>query len=353
MRVAYCTGFWCTNIGNGFFSLGVEYALKKILGPQNVTIVSDLQTYTTAYGKRLYRHQNQLEYISALDVDYVVLAGPVLSKYFLGMWEDILRKLQQRGIGYILLSVGTMKMDAKTDEQIKAFFTECPPYALSSRETAVFEEYGAYAQHAYDGICHSFFVPDYYAPSPIRWDDPFVVYNFDKIREPIIEVANSKEAQSFSFEGADYRVKMPGILSAVAQKTDRFTDALIYAASMLPAPKRPDAMGDYGIVRTDHRFHPHFRRKIYEQANSFVADLPQGYLNLYANAALTLSDRVHACAVTLAFGNSAMLFSKTNRSGLLTRVGAGEICQKPVTLDMEKLAEEKKKQLQWLSAVLR
>ena len=39
MKVAYCTGFWCTNIGNGFFSLGVEYVLKKILGAENVTVV--------------------------------------------------------------------------------------------------------------------------------------------------------------------------------------------------------------------------------------------------------------------------------------------------------------------------
>lgn len=82
IKVAYCTGFWSTNIGNGFFSLGVEYALKKILGPKNVTVVSDYQTYTTGYGKRLYPDKNQLMYINSLEVDYVVLAGPVISKYF-------------------------------------------------------------------------------------------------------------------------------------------------------------------------------------------------------------------------------------------------------------------------------
>ena len=60
MKVAYCTGFWCTNIGNGFFSMGVEHVLKKILGAENVTVVSDLQTYTTSYGKRLYVDKNQL-----------------------------------------------------------------------------------------------------------------------------------------------------------------------------------------------------------------------------------------------------------------------------------------------------
>lgn len=95
MKVAYCTGFWCTNIGNGFFSLGVEYVLKKILGAENVTVVSDYQTYTTSYGKRLYPHKNQLEYIAKLDVDYIVLAGPVISKYFLPLWKDILLELKR------------------------------------------------------------------------------------------------------------------------------------------------------------------------------------------------------------------------------------------------------------------
>ena len=89
MKVAYCTGFWCTNFGNGFFSLGVEYVLKKILGAENVTVVSDYQTYTTSYGKRLYPHKNQLEYIAKLDGDYIVLACPVISKYFLLLGKDI------------------------------------------------------------------------------------------------------------------------------------------------------------------------------------------------------------------------------------------------------------------------
>ena len=122
MKVAYCTGFWCTNIGNGFFSLGVEYVLKKILGAENVTVVSDYQTYTTSYGKRLYPHKNQLEYIAKLDVDYIVLAGPVISKYFLPLWKDILLELKERGVGYMILSAGTMKLDATARCEVEEFW---------------------------------------------------------------------------------------------------------------------------------------------------------------------------------------------------------------------------------------
>ena len=47
-----------------------------------------------------------------------------------------------------------------------------------------------------------------------------------------------------------------------------------------------------------------------------------------------------------------MLFVKTNRVGLLERVGAGEITKKPVKLDMELVSEEKNKLVQWLKTVL-
>ena len=355
MKVAYCTGFWCTNIGNGFFSMGVEYALRKILGEKNVTVVSDLQTYTTGYGKRLYTHKNQLEFISSLDVDYVVLAGPIISRFFLGLWKDILLKLRQRGIGYMILSAGIMKLPEQDRQEICEFFRECPPYAFSSRDRAAYDAFGAYAAHAYDGICFSFFTPDCYAPASLSGLGPYAVYNFDKISEPDIRKENADGkpcSREFSYDGDTYKVYYPKWLTAVSAKTDRFTDALSYAMSIFPARKRPDRVGDLQIVRTDHRFHPHYRSKIYRQGNSFAADLPYGYLNLYANAEFTLSDRVHACAATLAFGHSAMLFAKTARCGLLERVGAEGVCECPVKLDMERLRAEKEGQLDWLKTVL-
>ena len=162
IKVAYCTGFWCTNTGNGFFSLGVEYALKKILGENNVTVISDMQTYTTAYGKRIYPNKNQLDYISNVDVDYVVLAGPVISKFFLTLWKDILIKLEKRGIRYIILSAGMMKMTQETFKECNEFFEKHPPYIFVSRERATFDAFGCYADNAYDGICFAFFAPDYY-----------------------------------------------------------------------------------------------------------------------------------------------------------------------------------------------
>ena len=349
IKVAYSTGFWCTNIGNAFFSLGVEYVLKQVLGEENVTIVSDYQTYTTGYGKRLYPDKRQLEYLTDLKVDYLVLAGPVISRYFLDLWQNILLNLEHRGIGYIILSAGMMKLDDKSLSKCQEFFKQHPPFVFVSREKKTFETFGKYAKHAYDGICFSFFAPDYYHPSEI--EKRYITLNFDKISEPQIWADDISKDALFEYNGKQYHVKHTGLFSKMAAKTDRFSDALIYATSILPQRKRADKIDEYVVIRTDHRFHPHYRKKIYNQHNSFCADLPYGYLNLYANSELTLSDRVHACAVTLAFGHSAMLFAKTNRVGLLERVGAGEISEHPVNLNGGKIGLEKLKMIEWLKEV--
>ena len=350
-KVAYCTGFWCTNIGNAFFSLGVEHVLKKVVGAENITVVSDYQTYTTGLGRRLYPVKNQLNYLSKLDVDYVVLAGPVLSKYFLMLWRDILIDLEKRNVRYMILSAGMMKMTEDSLKECCSFFEQHPPYILSTRDRKTYETFGNYAEHAYDGICFSFFTPEYYHSALIA--DKFITLNFDKIPEPKVWVDDKKSTDSFEFNGHQWHVQHEGLLAKTAMKTDRFSDALVYVASIFPQKKREDLIGEYTVYRTDHRFHPHYRKKIYGQGNSFCADLPYGYLELYANSKLTLSDRVHACAVTMAYGHHAMLFSETNRVGLLERVGAGEISDHPVKLDMKWLEEEKQKQLDWLKMVLK
>ena len=227
-KVAYCTGFWCTNIGNAFFSMGVEYALKKMLGDNNVTVVSNYQTYTNGIGKRFFKHKNQLEYISKLDVDYIVLAGPVLSKYFIKMWKSTIVELSKNNKGYILLSTGIMKLDDKSREEIIEFFKEYPPYILVSRDKKTYDIFGKYAKNSYDGICFSMFVTDYYNPCKINFNQ-YITLNFDKLKEPVIRLNNTKciNNKSFEFGNERFEIVESKLFNKIASKTDRYTDALI------------------------------------------------------------------------------------------------------------------------------
>ena len=53
MKAAYCIGFQRANAGNVFYSMGVEYVLKRVFGEKNVTVVSDLQTDKAAWTRTM------------------------------------------------------------------------------------------------------------------------------------------------------------------------------------------------------------------------------------------------------------------------------------------------------------
>ena len=347
-KVAYVGGCWSTNIGNAFFNLGADYVLKQIFADKNVNIVMDQSAFTPGWKRKSGNIPWAVNYWEHLCVDYIVLLGPVISKYFLPIWKETLETLKSRGIKYMILSAGMMKYEEKTIRDIKDYFRTNPPFVITTRDHKTYETFCDCVPHIYDGICFAFFVPDYYTPFKTDFKKHIAV-NFDKIDEPIISIdkPGRQEDIQFEFEGHLFGLRYK-MLSQIGLKTDRFTDALIYLFSPLPRGKRATQIGEYTIIRPDHRYNPMFIRKVFRYGNSFCGDIPHTYANIYANASLTISDRVHACALTLAYGNSAFLLAKTGRSGLLERVGASEITNHPVTIDLSKLNEEKKSLIDWM-----
>ena len=353
-KVAYIGGYWSPNIGNAFFNLGADYVLKQVFGNENVTMVFDQPAYITQWNTNKGNPPWAIDYWSHLNVDYVCLLGPVLTRAFLPIWKKTLDKLKTRGIRYMILSAGMMKYDETVIAEIKEYFKTNPPYVMTTRDTDTYDTFKDCLENIYDGVCFAFFMPDCY--QPVSTDlPPLMAVNFDKIDEPYIYIdePEKKTDISFDFNGQTVGMKFGGLFSRLGLKTDRFTDALVYAMSPLPRRKRPATIGKYTVIRTDHRFSPMFMRKVYRYDNSFCADIPHTYANIYAEAELTLSDRVHACAITLAYGNSAFLFAKTGRSALLHRVGAVDIEKHPVKIDLDYLNNEKLKMINWLKNVMR
>ena len=351
-KVAFIGGYWAPNIGNAFFNMGAEYVLKQVFGDENVTMVFDQPAYITQWNTNKGNPPWAVDYWSHLNVDYVVLLGPVITKAFLNIWKETLDNLKKRGIRYMILSAGMMKYDDEVIKEVKEYFNENPPYAMTTRDRETYDTFKDCVNNIYDGICFAFFMPDCY--KPVSTDlDPLMVVNFDKIDEPYIYIDKKDEKTdvSFNFDGQTIGMRFSGIFSRIGLKTDRFTDALVYAMSIFPRKKRPVKIDKYNIIRTDHRFSPMFMRKVYRYNNSFCGDIPHTYANIYAESKLTLSDRVHACAVTLAYGNYAYLFAKTGRSSLLKRVGAEGIEDHPVKIDLNYLNEEKRKLIEWLKSI--
>ena len=115
---------------------------------------------------------------------------------------------------------------------------------------------------------------------------------------------------------------------------------------------RQGRLGEYLLLRTDHQTNPLCHRKLYNGPGAFAMDVPYGYIALYANAALTLTDRIHACVVTMTYGGTAMLFSKSPRARIIERVGASTVFQRPTQLDLTELDRMRRAQIEYLRSVI-
>ncbi|HVX01145.1 MAG TPA: polysaccharide pyruvyl transferase family protein, partial [Candidatus Babeliaceae bacterium] len=111
------------------------------------------------------------------------------------------------------------------------------------------------------------------------------------------------------------------------------------------------ALNNYEIIRVHQDFSTHYYHIKFSHPNSFMSYNPLSYLSIYKSAAFTISDRVHACAVSLAFGKPARFMSATPRAGIFDRLGFNNKNSKGImypnseVIDMEydKLTKEIKK----------
>lgn len=352
MKVAYVGGYWSTNIGNAFFNLGAEYVLKEVFGRNNVHMVFDHPSGIFRSQKGKGNPKRSFNMIENLIVDMVVILGPVISRDFLKTWGPTLLKLKERGVKYSIFSCGLMKYDEKVLQEVGAFFSNTPPSLITTRDIDAFEKLSPFVSKIYNGIDFAFFVPDIHYPADINIKKT-VALNFDKFYEPKIKISTSLSKSTFTFDNREWLLKFNKFFMGLGKTTDRFTDALIYLFSVFPAKDRPTKIDEYTFIRPDHRFTPILKNKVFRYSNSFVSDIPESYLDIYATSVLTLSDRVHACVASLAYGNHAMFFSRTSRSKLLDRVGATEIREKPVKIDLNKLKIEKDNLIEWIKKEIR
>ena len=340
--IVIVAGYWSTNIGNAFFQLGAEYILKQIFPHDNVISLYDQPGY---WDTKQGNPPNAFNLLDHIKPDYLVILGPFLRKETSKIWSKTLEIMKQRGTKIIVLGAGMMRYDKEEIAIGRQIMKKFPPYIFATRDRQTYELFADLAENSYDGIDPAFFVSDLYQPLPLDLL-PYVVFNFDQIPEPKLEITQDKSISgtSFEFAAAWWNFKFPALRLALSKKFKAFP----FVEALLPGIGYNKKAGDYMIIRTDHRFNPMFLKKTYKAPNSFVADFPYSYLNIYAQTEATFSNRVHACVATLAYGNSAMLFNKTPRVGLLERVGLKQIKQQPQKLDLAELKREKHLFLEFL-----
>lgn len=353
-RVALVYGFWGQNIGNAFFNVGGEWLLRNALGPEDhLHLVQDQPGYRTFHNQAKGNPVNDVGLLEHIDVDAVVLQGPMLTRTFRALWEPAFRRYRDRGTKVILLGAALFKFDQEEIDAASAFLREYPPAVFVSRDHDSYEVVEALGLPTalHDGIDSAFFTPLAVDPVPIDLR-PYVTFTFDRYAEPTLVPSTGGPppagSRHLSFDGYEVDLVQPG-LQAATSKRGKWQ---AYLGHVLDRRTLPDTQFGRTVIRAEHRFNPHITPKIYQHPNAIASDEPYTYLSLYAQTDLTLSDRVHACVATLAFGSPAMLFSPSPRARLFDRVGLGDIREGPRVLDPTWLAAEQAAEIEFLDGAL-
>lgn len=344
---AVVAGYWSTNIGNSFFQLGTKYLLEQLFPDDKVLLLSDQPGY---WNVKQGNPANAFILLEHIPIDYLVIQGPFLRPEFDKIWLHTLRKLHAKGVKIVVVSAGMMDYSSAAIKQYRTWLTEIPPFVFTTRDEETYNHIADCAEHAYNGIDVAFFVSDLFKPVALDLEK-FVVFNFDKDPEPRVLLNEQYQLKSspdyvFEFDNQSWVLQFPKLRTYLSRRFKFYP----FVDAFLPRPYLT-RIGNYQIVRTDHRFNPLLLKKVFKAPRAFVSDLPYSYLNLYANADLVLSNRVHACVAALAYGRSAMLVSKSPRARLLKRVGAQSIKQQPCSIPLQQIEGEKKALIDFLKKV--
>lgn len=359
--IAVVGGGWSTNVGNGFFNLGTLEVLKQVFPEDRIVLLCDQESNWDFRNRQTPK--NSLRFLDHIAPDYIVLHGCIFNSYLPQMWSETFRRLTAKGTRILFLSTGLMHYSDEEIAKCREFLQDNPPFLFVSRDAVTYGKFNDLAEFAYDGIDTGFFVPE--AFPPIKLDlPPYVACTFDKLPEPTLRLGQKGASEivsdnndafglmqrtDFEFAGQPWILEFPLARYKLSNLLGKFYPYV--EAVLLSGRKYSSEVGSFKIVRMDHQSNPWFVKKMYRAPNSFAWDLPEPYLAIYANAALTLSDRVHACVASLAYGKPAMLFSRSPRSLILDRVGVTEIRNRAVKISQSRLYREKEQMVDFLRGI--
>ncbi len=341
IKIAHILGGWSVNIGNAFFQLAGYHVLRESFPDAEIDIIPEQPGYPSYWNRSGGNPANYFDYVNHLKPDYLVLMGPVFRREMFSIWGEALEQLMVTGTKLVLLGVGAMTYAEADIQRYRDFLSRFRPALMVTRDSDTFRLLGDLADHACDGIDFAFFLSDYYPYQKIDALAKTIALNFDKIPEPRISInaVPSAGGTSFDFAGERWQVAFPRFRRWLA-RSSRYG---MFLEGALFGGRDVDKIGRYDVVRLDHRPHPLLRAKTYRSPRALVNDTPYPYLDIYGNAAVTLTDRVHAAAAALQYGKPALLFSTSPRVRMLERLGLEDILNRPVWLDTALLEEEKEK----------
>lgn len=302
MKILVENSTW-NNIGDGFYQSAL-FVLIKQLYPEATVLMEEGPIYRAFRPKSLKQKQNALHLMNYQSADLHIFSGPMIRQILTNYRQKII-DLKAAGQQYALISASSAGISEELRKETGEFFQKFPPLFLSSRDEETYKKFKDYVKNSYNGICTAFLVNKMLPVDQLDEDFKFFISSFYRELEPVykvkgeVDITNIELERKKNFFGIDHRFS-------------RHFNGL--------RPKQ-DMVNGHKIVRVQQEVSTKFNHITFAQPNSFVSFNLLSYLALYKSAAFTISDRVHSCAVSLAFGKPARLFTNSPRAGIFNRLG--------------------------------
>jgi hypothetical protein len=335
-KVIFPCSHWGSNIGNAFFHFGNRYLLEEVssLKIEYADLRSEkafMQTSKQMKFDSMY-HQN------VEGAEYLLLDGPMFDENFDHLFGGMLKRASDAGVKIILMSAGGINYNKEEEYHCKKVLEKYKPYIFTSRDRDTYETYKDFAEKSYDGLCGAWFCPDFYEGFSTPSFNNYMSVCFDHAIEPEISLGQ-------------FDINKPETWSevGVSKVNHRKIDKLL---RLMKRGGYMESIDGMDVIRPTHQVLHRANWRLFFKENTFASQTPWGYLNIYKNTNLTVTDRLHAAVATLAFGNPARLIIKSNRAKLLNRVNAEGVGDKVIKLDMDYLSGEKAAYKEWLRAAI-
>jgi len=307
MKIGVFDSSW-SNMGNAFFEMGLLAFLRKHF-PQHEYFSLDDPAPPRMPAKGTLR-ENVLRIAIKQDVDLYIFTGPILKKIILPEYDfaGLIREIKRRGQNYAILSSSASEMSAEHVEAVASFLNENPPLCFATRDEETYRKFKPLVPFCNNGICCAFLIPYIDGVAPVRQARPYFISSFYKRPEPYFSISEGDQVAPGNLVLNERKPILPFRLG-YSRHFERFRKD--YAASL----------ATHDIVRVHQGFNPTMTWFNYGAPNSFVSYNPLCYLGVYKGCDFVVSDRVHACAASLAYGHPARLVGDNDRIGIFARMG--------------------------------
>lgn len=304
MKIIVENSTW-NNIGDAWYQTSL-YNLLKEMYPEHQVYMGEGPITRSFRIKSIKQKENALNLLNWQEADLHVFSGPILPQ-ILTHYKNIIIDIKKRNAQYVLVSVSGAGMSNSFVNEVGAFLKQYPPLFFSSRDEETYKHFSPFVKNAYNGVCTAFFVNKTIPTQKFKLEKPFFISSFYTELEPFYFLGNNQKCTIENLQ--------------LSRKKTYLRIPYDYARHLNFLRTQQSEVGDHLIVRTIQSLSTKYNHINFALPNSFISFNPLTYLEVTNSSEFVVSDRVHACAIGLAFGKPVRFLFNTPRAGIFDRLG--------------------------------